>query len=124
MNDGLKFQMSSRPSFTPSVFLPAAASSAVTSCRGRDQTREGKARTPPRAPRRWRKPTCTSAPCATTTPRGTTTACGPARAARPFSKGASKVCPSVRDCSPFSPSPHPSTELCSMSFFSSSLRTQ
>lgn len=32
-----------------------------------------------------------TAPSATTTPRGTTTGSGPARAARPFSKGAFKV---------------------------------
>ena len=108
--------MSSCPSFTPSVFLLPAPSSAVTSRRGRDQTRGGKAWTPPRAPRRWRRPTCTSAPCAKTTPRATTTACGPARAARPFSREVSKVRPSVHEYSPFSPSPHPSKEFCSLSF--------
>lgn len=82
--------MSSCPSFTESVFLPAAPSSAVTSRWGRDQRKEWKAWTPPCVPLQG-KPTCTSAPCVTTTPRGTTTACGPARAARLFSRGVSKV---------------------------------
>lgn len=84
---GLNSKMSSCPSFTESVLLPAAPSSR----RGRDQRTEWKAWTPPCAPLQEGKPTCTSAPCATTTPRVTTTACGPARAARPFSRGASKV---------------------------------
>lgn len=79
--------MSSCPTFTESVLLPAAPSSR----QGRDQRRELKALTLRCAPLRLEKPTCTSAPCATITPLGTTTACGPARAARPFSRGASKV---------------------------------